>query len=105
MTLSEWRDRLALMARSSICHLEPHEAADLAKAIEDAEAAKARPPPCPALGGLCDDDPKAPQCQHVTFTDTGEAGAWCRHRPALEAQELNDAVMGKPRRARKKPKK
>jgi len=35
MTLSEWRDRLQLMARSSICHLEPHEAADLVKAIDE----------------------------------------------------------------------
>lgn len=40
MTLSEWRDRLALMSASSICHLEPHEAADLARAIDDAAARK-----------------------------------------------------------------
>lgn len=41
MTLSEWRDRLALMSVSSIVHFEPHEAADLARAIDDAAARKA----------------------------------------------------------------
>lgn len=35
MTLSEWRDRLQLMARSSICHLEPHEAADLFETLDN----------------------------------------------------------------------
>lgn len=34
MTLSEWRDRLALMAVSTIVHFEPHEAADLLRAID-----------------------------------------------------------------------
>lgn len=34
MTFEEWMERLRLMARSSVCHLEPAEAADLLRAID-----------------------------------------------------------------------